>query len=200
MKNGKSIAWLIWKEGLKLSSKLLKKRILFFWDLSGRGWYHWKKMKSALFVILRMKNENHWFADLFWPDGLKIESDQFEQKVWYLNEEWKLLVCRFGSDQLCLNRHWHCLQTETVSLAGLQNCSDQLCILHLKFEGWDCFVVECLYQHEWFEDFEHQSRSRVQKAKRRWGNVGTEQGRDGAEHRQARVGEELQSLVDYSTS
>ena len=116
------------------------------------------------------------------------------------DEEWKLLVCRFGSDQLCLNRHWHCLQTETVSLAGLQNCSDQLCILHLKFEGWDCFVVECLYQHEWFEDFEHQSRSRVQKAKRRWGNVGTEQGRDGAEHRQARVGEELQSLVDYSTS
>ena len=34
MKNGKSIAWLIWKVGLKLSSKLLKKRIFlrFEWQ------------------------------------------------------------------------------------------------------------------------------------------------------------------------
>ena len=153
-------------------------------------------------VILRMKNEDHWFADLFWPDeGLKLlvcrlsltnfafrKISEMSRKVWYLNEEWELLVCRLGSDQLCINRHWHCLQTETVSLAGLQNCSDQLCIFgtgNLRAETVCCGMFAPAWLVWGFWTFEAEQS---EKAKRKWGNVWTEQGRGGAEHRQARKG------------
>ena len=91
-----------------------------------------------------MKNEDHWFADLVWPDEklkllvCRLSLTNFalisgmSSKVWYLDEEWKLLVCRLGLaiGIVCRLRllvwfaellwpvlhywHWNYLRAETV--------------------------------------------------------------------------------------
>ena len=144
MKNGKSIAWLIWKEGLKLSSKLLKKRFFFeIWVAEGGTterkwkvhclWYWGWRMKTTGLqtcsdqMVCRLSPTNFPFRQIY----------QMSRKVWYLNEEWKLLVCRLGSDQLCTGIVCRLrLSVWLVCRIVLTSCA----FLHLKFEGWDCLL------------------------------------------------------------
>ena len=117
MKNGKSIAWLIWKEGLKLSSKLLKKRFFLRFE-----WQRVVRLKeNEKCIVCDIEDEEwrplvcrlvltRWFADWVRPIFHLDRYIKWAEKcdIWMKNENCWFADLVLISCALALFADWDC--------------------------------------------------------------------------------------------